>query len=191
MARSGLTKSQVREVRDRLLAEGGYPSADAVRRALGDTGSKSTIHKYLKELEGEDAGTGLQRADTERALQALIAQVAEQLHLEAERHMRKLHAQQEQALRDKDRELAELRDTVALLTARLEKLEGAPLADEPSGQVRERAIPRRSPAMDGLGNFGVLMSNSRCGSRDISPFSSVLTSARSDAFEVDDLWPLK
>ena len=32
MARSGLTKSQVRTVRDRMLADGKYPSVDAVRR---------------------------------------------------------------------------------------------------------------------------------------------------------------
>ena len=56
MARSGLTKSQVREARDRLLAEGRHPSVDAVRHALGDSGSKSTIHKYLKELRSEDGG---------------------------------------------------------------------------------------------------------------------------------------
>ena len=38
MARTGLTKSQVRTTRDQLLAEGRYPSVDAVRHALGDTG---------------------------------------------------------------------------------------------------------------------------------------------------------
>ena len=42
--------------RDQLIAEGRYPSADAVRAALGNTGSKSTIHRYLKELGG-DAST--------------------------------------------------------------------------------------------------------------------------------------
>ena len=56
MARSGLTKSQVRTIRDRLLADGRYPSVDAVRHALGDTGSKSTIHKYLKELGEDESG---------------------------------------------------------------------------------------------------------------------------------------
>jgi hypothetical protein len=28
---------------------------DALRVALGNTGSKTTIHRYLKELEAEDA----------------------------------------------------------------------------------------------------------------------------------------
>lgn len=55
MARSGLYKSDVKKARDALIAHGKHPSVDAVRIALGNTGSKTTIHKYLKELEAEDA----------------------------------------------------------------------------------------------------------------------------------------
>ena len=51
MARSGLYKSDVQRARDSLRAEGKNPSVDAVRVALGNTGSKTTIHRYLKELE--------------------------------------------------------------------------------------------------------------------------------------------
>ena len=58
MARSGLYKSDVQRARDSLRAEGKNPSVDAVRVALGNTGSKTTIHRYLKELEEED-GQGL------------------------------------------------------------------------------------------------------------------------------------
>ena len=54
MARSGLYKSDIQKARDRLLAQGKHPSVDAVRVELGNTGSKSTIHRYLKELEEED-----------------------------------------------------------------------------------------------------------------------------------------
>ncbi|MCF3774118.1 DNA-binding protein, partial [Salmonella enterica subsp. enterica serovar Weltevreden] len=32
---------------------GRYPSIDAIRSELGDTGSKGTIHRYLKEIEEE------------------------------------------------------------------------------------------------------------------------------------------
>jgi DNA-binding IclR family transcriptional regulator len=35
------------------MAQGQHPSIDAIRIALGNTGSKSTIHRYLKELEEE------------------------------------------------------------------------------------------------------------------------------------------
>jgi hypothetical protein len=37
--------------RANLLAQGRYPSVDAIRIELGNTGSKSTIQRYLKEIE--------------------------------------------------------------------------------------------------------------------------------------------
>ena len=59
MARGGLYKSDVQRARDALRAQGKHPSVDAVRVALGNTGSKTTIHRYLKELE-EEEGQGVQ-----------------------------------------------------------------------------------------------------------------------------------
>ncbi|MFX6330932.1 DNA-binding protein, partial [Acinetobacter baumannii] len=56
MARTGLYKSEVKKARDSLLALGRHPSVDAVRVELGNTGSKTTIHKYLKELEEDEGG---------------------------------------------------------------------------------------------------------------------------------------
>ncbi|NNC09676.1 DNA-binding protein, partial [Corallococcus exiguus] len=56
MARAGLYKSDVQKARDALLAQRKKPSVDAVRVALGNTGSKTTIHRYLRELEGEEGG---------------------------------------------------------------------------------------------------------------------------------------
>ncbi len=51
MARGGLYKSDIQKARDTLRAQGKHPSVDAVRVALGNTGSKTTIHRYLKEWE--------------------------------------------------------------------------------------------------------------------------------------------
>ena len=48
MARSGIYKSEVLRARDNLRATGRNPSIDAVREELVNTGSKSTIHRYLK-----------------------------------------------------------------------------------------------------------------------------------------------
>ena len=62
MARSGLYKSEVKKARDALIAQHKHPSVDTVRIALGNTGSKTTIHKYLKELEAEDGGAGGRKA---------------------------------------------------------------------------------------------------------------------------------
>lgn len=84
MARSGLYKSDVQKARDALQAQGKHPSVDAVRVALGNTGSKTTIHRYLKELEEEEGqGLGAKVAVSE-ALQDLVGRLAARLHEEAE-----------------------------------------------------------------------------------------------------------
>lgn len=82
MARAGIYKWDVKAARDQLLKEGRHPSVDAIRTALGDTGSKSTIHRYLKELEQEEGAPGT--AGISEALQGLVAQLAERLQHEAE-----------------------------------------------------------------------------------------------------------
>jgi chromosome segregation ATPase len=51
MARGGINKAVVQKARQVLLAKGAYPSIDAVRVELGNTGSKTTISRYLKEIE--------------------------------------------------------------------------------------------------------------------------------------------
>jgi hypothetical protein len=67
------------KARDALLAQGRHPSVDAVRVALGNTGSKTTIHKYLKELEAEDGGAGGKRSSISDALQDLVERLAARL----------------------------------------------------------------------------------------------------------------
>ena len=67
MARTGLYKSEVKKARESLLAQSKYPSVDAVRVELGNTGSKTTIHKYLKELEEEDGGATRHKVDISEA----------------------------------------------------------------------------------------------------------------------------
>nr|WP_229506339.1 DNA-binding protein [Massilia sp. BJB1822] len=76
-------KSDVRKARDSLIAQSVYPSVDAVRIALGNTGSKSTIHKYLKELEAEE-GSQIQKASISDALQDLVERLAARLQEEAD-----------------------------------------------------------------------------------------------------------
>ncbi|WP_295443632.1 DNA-binding protein [uncultured Thiodictyon sp.] len=83
MARAGISKHLVQQARDALLARSEHPSIDAVRVELGNTGSKSTIHRYLQEL-AQDEGT---RLDDEQLLSATlgtaVAGLARQLHEEA------------------------------------------------------------------------------------------------------------
>jgi chromosome segregation ATPase len=86
MARIGLLKSDVEKARDSLRAQSQYPSVDAVRIALGNTGSKSTIHKYLKELDDEQGGdVGKANESTlSDALHDLVARLAARLQAEAD-----------------------------------------------------------------------------------------------------------
>jgi hypothetical protein len=193
MARSGLTKAEVRAVRDRLLADGRHPSADAVRSALGDTGSKSTIHRYLKELAGEEPDSAIRRDGIERSLQALVGQLADRLHADSERRAQELLADRDEALRRKDEELAELRRTVAMLAARVETLEGKAAPKRAPAAPRERGVQRGgrtgSISHSGFGNFSGLLSNSRCGQRDSSPFTIVLSGGRSEVFDAESVLP--
>jgi chromosome segregation ATPase len=93
MARTGLYQSEVKKARDALVAQGRHPSVDAVRVALGNTGSKTTIHKYLKELEAIEDGAGGRKTSIGDALQDLVARLAAQLHEEADARIATIEAQ--------------------------------------------------------------------------------------------------
>ncbi|MCQ4347213.1 DNA-binding protein [Pseudomonas stutzeri] len=83
MARGGINKALVQKARQALLARGEHPSIDAVRMELGNTGSKTTIHRYLRELEEAAAGQGTAAPPLGEELVALVAQLAERLQQEA------------------------------------------------------------------------------------------------------------
>ena len=84
MARSGLYKSDIQKARDRLLAQGKHPSVDAMRVELGNTGSKGTIHRYLKEIEEEEGPAPGSRVAVSEAIQDLVGRLAARVNEEAE-----------------------------------------------------------------------------------------------------------
>lgn len=84
MARSGIYKSEVVRARDALRAQGRHPSIDAIRVELGNTGSKATIHRYLKEIEEEEGGAGGTQVAVSEAIQDLVGRLAGRLHDEAD-----------------------------------------------------------------------------------------------------------
>ncbi|ENV37102.1 MULTISPECIES: DNA-binding protein [Acinetobacter] len=90
MSRSGLTKNMVKQARDVLISQNKYPSVDAVRIELGNTGSKSTIHKYLKELEEDGEQSIGQNLSVSETIQSLVIRLAEQLHIEANVEIEKI-----------------------------------------------------------------------------------------------------
>lgn len=83
MARAGIYKSEVLRARDKLLATGRNPSIDAVREELG-TGSKTTIHRYLKEIEEEEGPATGTRVAVSEAIQDLVGRLAARVNEEAE-----------------------------------------------------------------------------------------------------------
>src|SRR5437667_11302081 len=91
MAKAGIYRSDVKKARDSLLAQGKNPSVDAVRVALGNTGSKTTIHKYLKEPDDSTEGIGSQVSLSE-ALQDLVSRLAMQLQDEADTRIEEMRA---------------------------------------------------------------------------------------------------
>lgn len=62
MASTGPYRSDVKKARDALIAQGKNLSTDTVRVALGNSGSKTTIYKYLKELDEDDSGADSRKA---------------------------------------------------------------------------------------------------------------------------------
>jgi chromosome segregation ATPase len=107
MARTGLYKSDVKRARDSLLSQGQNPSVDAVRVALGNTGSKTTIHKYLKELDTEE-GSGVRKRTISDALQDLVERLAARLQEETDSRVASIAAEyldKEKAYADAERQL--------------------------------------------------------------------------------------
>ena len=120
MARTGLYLSEVKKARDALIAQGKHPSVDAVRVALGNTGSKTTIHKYLKELGESEGDAGGRKASISETLQDLVGRLAAQLQEEGDARIAaveaqsvkkdRLHAESLAALQKDNDELAGQRD---------------------------------------------------------------------------------
>ncbi len=84
MARGGINKALVQKARQAILARGENPSIDAVRVELGNTGSKTTIHRYLKELEDAEGGRDAASIPLSEQLANLVGQLADQLKEDAQ-----------------------------------------------------------------------------------------------------------
>lgn len=125
MARGGVYKSEVQKARDSLRAQGKHPSVDAVRVALGNTGSKTTIHRYLKELEEEEGqGLGAKVAVSE-ALQDLVGRLAARLHEEAEAVVAEAQQRFAAQLQERSEALEQARQEATALSNQLQRTETA------------------------------------------------------------------
>ncbi|MGQ5523020.1 DNA-binding protein [Chitinimonas sp. PSY-7] len=125
MARSGVSKADIENARDRLAAQGRNPSIDAVRAELGNTGSKTTIQRYLRELAQEEGDRPNRDAGISEAIQSLASRLAEQLKDEADRQVVELREQYEAELQAKEVRLMQLRTEVEVLNSRTQQAETA------------------------------------------------------------------
>ena len=111
MARGGIYKSEVIRARTKLLAQGINPSIDAIRAELG-TGSKTTIHRYLKEIEEEEGGSTGRKVSVSDAIQNMVETLAARLHEEAEAKITDANERNKAILAQKDAELAAVRQDI-------------------------------------------------------------------------------
>lgn len=123
MARGGVYKTEVQKARHALLVQGKHPSVDALRVALGNTGSKTTIHRYLKELEAEDAQGVGGKYPISDALADLVSRLAGQLNAEADARIAEVQARCDAQLRDRGAALEQARQERAALATQLRRTE--------------------------------------------------------------------
>lgn len=135
MARAGIYKSDVVKARDALVAKGVYPSIDAVRIEMGNTGSKATIHRYLKEIEEEDGGSSAPRVAVSEAIQDLVSRLSEQLSEEADARVTELQTKQTEQQRLSQEAASTLKTELLAARQQLEQTQRA-LADEKAGHSK-------------------------------------------------------
>lgn len=143
MARAGLYKTEVEKARNSLIAQGKHPSVDAIRVALGNTGSKSTIHRYLKELEAEGAMAPPVGVVISEALRTLVAQLSARLVEEADIRIAEAKTQFDAATQKAAAALANQEREGRALSDRLQRTETAlqeatRLHQDALGQLQER-----------------------------------------------------
>lgn len=124
MARSGVSKAEVQAARLALIARGENPSIDAVRIEMGNTGSKTTIHRFMRELDEQDAGASPAQIDDE--LLILVSRLSGRLREQAQEHIDEAQARLDaekkalqDALQQTQRQLADLIERHALQTTKL------------------------------------------------------------------------
>src|SRR5690606_8202549 len=133
MARGDTNKAVVQKARTTLLGRGEYTSIDAVRVELGNTGSKTTIHRYLKELEAADSGRGAVPLALSEQLTNLVNQLADQLQEEAQAVV----AGERELL---ERERIDYQQRIRQAESRIQQLEGQTALDAERFQATDHEL---------------------------------------------------
>ncbi|MBK3475749.1 DNA-binding protein [Pseudomonas sp. MF6751] len=133
MARGGINKAVVQTARLAILARGENPSIDAVRIEMGNTGSKTTIHRYLKELDESETRQTITQAPIDDELGELVARLSQRL--------------KEKAQEPIDLALAQFEQQKAVLLAQVETLEEAHTQLKQQFDIQAAALAEESAAL--------------------------------------------
>ncbi|QHG65228.1 DNA-binding protein [Pseudomonas putida] len=127
MARGGINLALVRKAREALIARGQNPSIDAIRIELGNTGSKTTIQRYLKEIETHDPRPSASPSRLSDELTELVGKMLERLleeGSEALAHERASFDLERQAMKQEvdtlQRQLDQAKDQIATLQSAMQ-----------------------------------------------------------------------
>ncbi|NWD71888.1 DNA-binding protein [Pseudomonas gingeri] len=139
MARGGVNKAVVQTARLAILARGEHPSIDAVRIEMGNTGSKTTIHRYLKELDDSDRQQGIPNESIDAELGELVSRLAQRLQEQAREPVERAQAQLAAEKAEWQAQLAEMTQQLEL-QQRQSEIQAVALAEESSNLSATRSM---------------------------------------------------
>ena len=144
MARGGINQALVEQAYQALLARGERPTIDAIRRELGDTGSKTTISRYLNDIK-EAQGVRLDdEALLSDNLKAMVGRLARQLHTEAQAIVEASEEQQQTALTSLQQQLAEQQQALALTQETLLQTQAELTVERQAHQATQQTLNEQS-----------------------------------------------
>ncbi|WP_265533360.1 DNA-binding protein [Pseudomonas saponiphila] len=139
MARGGINKAVVKKARQAILARGEHPSIDAVRIEMGNTGSKTTIHRYLKELDDGSTRREAGPVALDEELGELVGRLAQRLQEQAQEPLEQALAHSEQQKQAFEQQLEQARRTEAQLQQQLQ-IQASALAGESAALQDTRSM---------------------------------------------------
>ena len=151
MARSGIYKSEVLRARNKLVSSGRNPSIDAVREELGNTGSKTTIHRFLKEIEEEEGSTVGSRVAVSEALQDLVGRLAARVNEEADERVAAAQTRHTAQLAQQQEAAAALKNEAQSTRQQLEQTERALAVEKTAQGKTSEALSNKTLACTQLG----------------------------------------
>ena len=139
MARGGVNKAVVQTARLAILARGEHPSIDAVRIEMGNTGSKTTIHRYLKELDDADLRRAGPVESLDKELGELVSRLAQRLQEQAREPVEQAQAQLAAEKAEWQAQLAEMTQQLEQQQRQFE-IQAMALANESANLLATRSM---------------------------------------------------